>query len=228
MHISSDVGPGSQRYACSQPMHMWTRLAIASLAVFVVGCNLALPMGSQQPQRHRIGFIAAGSASSTADSLKEFRAGLGDHGYVEGDNIELDVRYADGREERFNELAAEIVPRTDVIVTGSSPPVRAIRQLSASIPVVFATVNDPVEQGLVESLARPGGNTTGLTLLAGEESSKRLQLLREMFPEIRRVAVLWNQTTAAWLDETVQAGNILGVDIVPLKFTGPEDLDALL
>ena len=206
------------------------------LGGLTVGWGLAVACGRTQlkadpprsSQRHRVGYIAPGTEGSTADSLTALRDGLLELGYVEGATIELQVRYADGREERFGQLAAELVPRVDVIVTGSSPPVRAVRQLSASIPIVFATVNDPVEQGLVASLARPGGNTTGLTLLAGEESGKRLQLLKEAFADIRRVAVLWNQTTAAWLHETMEAATKLGVEILPVQFTRPEELEPLL
>ena len=140
----------------------------------------------------RIGFLGSGSSSAMSRRTEAFRQGLRDLGYVEGKNIIIEYRYADGKSESLRELAAELVRlKVDVIVTSAIGPIRAAMEASKTIPIVFSSTADPVEDGLVSSLAKPGGNITGLSLLAPELNGKRLELLKEAFPKVSRVAFLW-------------------------------------
>jgi putative ABC transport system substrate-binding protein len=125
--------------------------------------------------------------------VEAFRQRLREHGYVEGKNIVIEYRYAEGKLERLPDLAAELVRlKVDVIVTAAGPAISAAKKASATIPIVFATAADPVGSGYVSSLARPGGNITGLSLMAPDLDGKRLELLKEAFPKVARVAFLWN------------------------------------
>src|SRR2546422_11727075 len=122
----------------------------------------------------RIGFLASRSPSSFSSETEAFRQGLRELGYVEGQNIGIEYRYAEGKTDRFADLATELVQlKVDVIVTSSTPGVLAVKKASSTIPIVFAAVNDPVASGLVASLARPGGNVTGLTNLSPDLGGKR-------------------------------------------------------
>jgi putative ABC transport system substrate-binding protein len=144
----------------------------------------------------RIGFLPPFSASSDSTRRDAFLQGLRDLGYVEGKNIAIEYRYTDGELDRLPDLAAEPVRlNVDVIVTASISAARAAKKATGTIPIVFASVGDAVESGLVSSLARPGGNATGLTFLAPELDGKRLELLKEAFPRITRVAFLWRVPT---------------------------------
>src|SRR2546426_4268246 len=135
----------------------------------------------------RIGFLASRSPSSFSSETEAFRRGLRELGYVEGQNIGIEYRYAEGKTDRFADLATELVQlKVDVIVTSSTPGVLAVKKASSTIPIVFAAVNDPVASGLVASLARPGGNVTGLTNLSPDLGGKRLELLKETFPKVTR------------------------------------------
>jgi putative ABC transport system substrate-binding protein len=171
--------------------------------------------------------------TSTGDdpSLEAFRQGLREHGYLEGQQVILEVRYSEGRDERLPELAAELVRlRSDVIVTGggaSLAPVRAAQQATSTIPIVFVNVVDPVASGLVASLARPGGNVTGLTQSAGQESAKRVQLLQEVVPGLSRVAVWGQQALQSTFQHTEDAAQALGLEVLSLVINGPDDLDAV-
>ncbi|MEK6667044.1 MAG: ABC transporter substrate-binding protein [candidate division NC10 bacterium] len=125
--------------------------------------------------------------------MEEFQQGLRDLGYVEGRNIAIERRYSEGRNDRLPDLAAALVRlKVDIIVTFETPAVQAARNVSSTIPIVFAVADDPVRSGLVASLARPGGNITGLATLALELSGKRLELLKEVVPGVSRVAFLVN------------------------------------
>ena len=141
----------------------------------------------------RIGYLHPGSAATaSAARMEAFRQGLRDLGYFEGKNIVIEWRYADGKSEAegLPELAAELVRiKVDVIVTTGTPAVRAIKRASATIPIVFAVISHPVENGIVASFARPGGNVTGLTILTEELSGKRLELLKETVPNVTRIGV---------------------------------------
>src|SRR5258706_3454226 len=148
---------------------------------------------AQQPARIlRIGILIPGSASIYSARVEAFRQRLRELGYVEGKNIVIEYRYAEGKPDRLPDLAAELVRlKADVIVAGGGQPALAAKKASATIPIVLANAADPVGTGLVSSLARPGGNITGLILMAPDLDGKRLELLKEAFPKIARVAFPW-------------------------------------
>jgi putative ABC transport system substrate-binding protein len=161
--------------------------------------------------------------------LEAARQGFRELGYVEGETIALEVRWAEGRYERMPELVAEMVRlKVDVLVVAATPGALAAKKATTTIPVVMVGVGDPVGSGLVASLARPGGNLTGLSLLTPEISGKRLQLLKEVVPKVSRVAVLRNpnnQIHAVFWQETQGAARKLGVQLQALEVRGPEDFD---
>ena len=144
----------------------------------------------------RIGFLSgSGDPSNPAISEKAFRQALRDLGYVDGKHIVIEVRYAEGKRDRIPSLVAELVQlKVDVIAAGNLTAVRAAKQATQTIPIVMVTNADPVATQLIDSLARPGGNITGLTNLNRDLSAKRLELLKEIVPNVLRVAVLWDDT----------------------------------
>ena len=154
---------------------------------------LCFSVDAQQPARiPRIGVLAAPSAFFFSARLESFRQGLRELGYVEGKNILFEYRYAEGKLDRLPDLAAELVRlKVDLILTASDPAILAAKKASLTIPIVFAVTSDPVRSGLVSSLARPGGNTTGLTNMSPDLGGKRLELLKEAFPKVTRVAFFW-------------------------------------
>ena len=150
---------------------------------------------AQQPSGRipRIGWLSPGSGATYKDVLEEYRRGMLDLGYVEGRTVETEFLYADGQPDRLPGLAAELVAhKVDIIVTSSTPGCLAAKQATTTIPIVFAASSDPLSTGVVKSLARPGGNITGLSLMAADLSAKRLELLQILVPGISRVAVLWD------------------------------------
>ncbi len=157
------------------------------LTVFLLTFSL---VEAQQPTKlHRIGYLLGASSSFYTARIDAFQQGLNELGYTEGKNIVIEYRYADGKADRLPALAVELVRlKLDVIVATTTPSVLAVKKASATIPIVFVSVADPVASGLVASLARPGGNITGLTILAPELSGKRLELLKEAVPKATRVA----------------------------------------
>jgi putative ABC transport system substrate-binding protein len=160
--------------------------------------------------------------------LEALRQGLRDLGYVEGHNIVLEYRFADGRYERLPELAAELVRlKVDVILAVGVPAVRAARHATGTIPIVFPTVPDPVGQGLVASLAQPGGNITGLSFQDPELMGKRLELLQQAVPGVTRVAYLWHAAphNARVLQELETAARALGVQLLPVEVREPYPFD---
>jgi ABC-type uncharacterized transport system substrate-binding protein len=179
----------------------------------------------------RIGFLGASTPEAWAPRVDAFRAGLRDLGYVEGKNIVIEFRFARGQYDRLPELAAELVRlKVDVIVTHSAPGALAAKQATAtnSIPVVMTNVGDAVKWGIVASLARPGGNITGDTFYVTELVAKRLELLKDAIPRVRRVAVLANPDNAA-MGQSVQAMEIaakeLNVSLLRFHARDPADLD---
>ena len=155
-----------------------------------------LPMhgfAQQSAKAARIGFLGAVSRSGYEDRVEALLAGLRDLGYVVGENLAIEFRWAEGKYDRLPELAAELVRlKVDVIVTHGAPGTRAAKHATATIPVVMATCGDAVASGIIASLARPGGNVTGNTFFSPELTAKRLQLLKETLPQIARVGVLLN------------------------------------
>jgi len=172
------------------------KAGVLSILVVVVLLAFAVIAEAQQPAKvPRIAYFSAGSASSQASRLDVFRQGLRDLGYAEGKEIVIEQRYADGKLDRVAALATELVRlKLDVIVTGGPAATRAAKEATATIPIVMGFDYDPVGSGVVASLARPGGNVTGLSSLAPEISGKQLELLKELLPRLSRVAILGNST----------------------------------
>jgi ABC-type uncharacterized transport system substrate-binding protein len=172
-----------------------------------------------------IGYLAgAGSSPNQA-----FMQGMRDLGYVEGKNIAFAYRTTEGRTERYVELAAELVTLTvDIIIADGTPAGLAAKKATSTIPIVLATSSDPVGNGLVASLARPGGNVTGLTNVGGELGGKLLELLKEVVPKLNRVAVLLRGAGPAndlFVKETELSARKMGIQLIPLTFQGPEDVE---
>lgn len=180
----------------------------------------------------RIGFLATGSLESpeTQVTLDAFRQGLRERGYMEGQNILIEYRAADGKIERFPGLANELVRlKVDLILAPNTPAARAVQQATTTIPIVVAVMGDPVGDGLVASLARPGGNITGLTFLGPELVPKRLELLKQALPKVSRVAALWHpgaygeRTTRDMAKATEAAARTLGVQLQLVGVGGPDE-----
>jgi putative ABC transport system substrate-binding protein len=187
-----------------------------------------LAVGAQTPPKiPRVGFIAGSNPAATEHTVGAFQQGLRELGYVEGQSIALEVRWAEGRMERIPELVAELVGlKMDVLVAAISPAALAAKKATSTIVMVTA---DPVGQSLVASLARPGGNVTGLSYFNEAIIAKRLELLKELVPGLVRVAVLRNPIItvhATFWQETEVAARKLGVALQPLDVRGPEDFEA--
>jgi putative tryptophan/tyrosine transport system substrate-binding protein len=145
----------------------------------------------------RIGFLGNFTAALEGNLVEPFREGLRELGYIEGQNVSIEYRWAEGQYERFPALIAELVgAKVDLIVTAGTPSALAVKQSAPSTPLVMVAVGDPVGSGLIASFARPDGNATGLTSIAPELEGKRLELLREVLPNASTVAVLWNPANA--------------------------------
>ena len=165
--------------------------------ITLVGGAVATPLGVRAQQQSGktavIGLLTRKTDASVSAQIDAFRQGLADLGWVEGRNIRIEHRDAGGQAESLLPLAVELVGlNVDVIVTVDTPPTQAAKRATSTIPIVVAVSADPVGAGLVESLARPGGNTTGLSLLAPETDQKTLELLKEALPKIRRVAMIFD------------------------------------
>jgi putative tryptophan/tyrosine transport system substrate-binding protein len=183
---------------------------------------------TQSAEKVKVGYLSANPPSDTKDALGAFRAKLHALGYIEGQNLLIESRYADGRYERLPELAAELLQlKVDTIFVYSTPGSLAAKNATSSIPIVFAGVSDPLIAGLVVSLTRPGGNVTGVTLNNPELSAKRLSLLKEVVPGMSRTAVLANpnfKASSSMVAETRAAARALGVGIQVLEVRAPQEL----
>jgi putative ABC transport system substrate-binding protein len=194
------------------------------------GAVIAWPLAAhaQQPAKlPTIGFLGTTSPSAWGKWVAAFVQRLRELGWIEGRTVAIEYRWAEGRNERFAEIAAEFVRlKVDVIVT-SGGAVAAVKQATSVIPTVFAVANDPVGGGLVASLARPGGNVTGLSLQAPDVAGKRLELLREVVPGLRRLAILANvgyPAAVLELSEVRAMARTLGVEVVPLEVRRAQDI----
>ena len=200
-----------------------------SVIAFVLVVNGAVAQAQQPTKVPRIGYLSSDSPSTIAVRIEAFRQGLRELGYVEGKNIVIEWRFAEGKADRIPSLAAELVVlKVDVIVTSGPAATRAAKEATVTIPIVTAQDPDPVGNGLVASLARPGGNITGLSTLAPEISGKRLELVKEIVPRLSRVAVLGSSTTpgnAQALRETELAARALGVQLQYLDVRGAKDIE---
>jgi putative ABC transport system substrate-binding protein len=210
------------------------RTAVQALVAFSFGLLAAVPAAEAQPlgRTVTIGFLGNSSPSLESNLVEAFREGLRQLGYVEGRNLIIKFEWAEGHQERLPALARELVRlKPEVILTAGTPGNLAAKQATQSIPIVTAIAGDAVATGLVASLARPGGNVTGLSTLAPELDGKRLELLKEAVPKLSRVAVLRNPanpfTTIAW--KAMQpAAEALGVKLQPVEASGPNELDRAL
>ena len=208
---------------------MKNAVALPSLVAAMLLCA-ALTAEAQQPARiPRIGILIPTSASIFSARVEAFRQRLRELGYVEGKNIFIEYRYADGKPERLHDLAAELVRlKVDIIVTIGPGPTLAAKKASGTIPIVFAGASDPVGTGLVSSLAQPGGNITGLSLMVPDLDGKRLELLKEAFPKVARVALLWQPSGSRGnlpLTELEPVAKALGLKLISLEVRSLDDFE---
>ena len=199
----------------------------------LAGGLLVAPLGvdAQEPRRvYKVGYLGGSSAVPMQPGMAAFREKLRDLGWVEGRNISIEMRWADGNADRLPTLAADLVALgVDVIVTQGSPATRAAKQVTATVPIVMWNTTDPVGQGFVASLARPGGNITGLSDFSGELSVKRLEILREAVPKASKVAIVFDPKHPAHVIEwrhTQAAARTLGIRVYPIEVLAAHDIDA--
>ena len=211
---------------------MW--FYIVGLPVMLALGILAAPLTveAQQPAKvSRVGFLSLLPQEQALSHIKALHEGLRGLGYIEGQNIILEYQFADGTAERLPDLVAELIHlKVDIIVTGfGTLPALAAKQATSTIPIVFSFVADPVGSGIVASLARPGGNITGLSTLAAGLAGKRVELLKEILPQLSRVAILLNPATPAAtqaLRETQAIAATWGIQLQPLEVRTPEDFES--
>ena len=209
------------------------KAAVPSILVAVVLLAVAVLAEAQQAKKvPRIGYLSSSDAASESNRFEAIRLALRELGYIEGQNIATEYRYAEGKQDRLPGLAAELVRlKVDIIViAGGTIPIRAAKNATKTIPIVMSGGGaDPVEAGLVESLARPGGNVTGITNISGELGGKRLELLKEAVPKVARVAVLFQSTIPSSVlelkDVLPVAARALGLTLQPLEIRGADDFE---
>jgi putative ABC transport system substrate-binding protein len=197
--------------------------------IAITGSAAAWPLAARAQQagkKYVVGRLSAGSASILSDLITE---DLRELGWVEGENVEFERRYAEYRLERLPELAADLVRlKVDVILAVGTPATLAAKRATSTIPIVITDSADPLGSGLVASLAQPGGNVTGMSLMVPDIGGKRLELLKELLPRLARVAVLWNAANPALariFKEVQAAGRTLGIEVQSLEVQQPDDFD---
>jgi putative ABC transport system substrate-binding protein len=202
------------------------------VTLFLLSASLGTAAAQPREKMPRIGYLSPGFATDPirARFLQALRQGLRELGYVEGQNIAIESRWAEGVYDRLSALAADLVrSKVDVIVASSGAATQAARQATRTIPIVMSLVNDPVGSGLVASLARPGGNVTGLTVMSPDLLGKRLELLKAVVPKLSRVALLrnpGNPADTAMLREAEAAARALGVRLQPLEARNSQEIDS--
>jgi putative ABC transport system substrate-binding protein len=202
----------------------------------ITGSLLAARLAAEAQQStriYRIGLLIGASEAFAAPYIEIFRQALRDLGYVEGRNITIELRYADGHYDRLRVLAADLVRlKVDIVVTEGTPPTRAATQATTTIPIVMTVTGDPVAAGLVTNLARPGGNLTGASFFLPELGAKRLQLLKEAIPTLSRVVIVWNPSNAVHgpaVKRIETTAKTLRIDVQHIKIQAPADVgDALV
>jgi ABC-type uncharacterized transport system substrate-binding protein len=196
------------------------RTIITLCAMLLALCFTA--EAQQSPKIPRVGILFIGGRDQP--HLESFKQGMRERGYTEGKNVFFEYRYAEGNYDRLPDLAADLVQKkVDVIVTTSSISAQAARKVTSTVPIVM-TSGGALERGMVESLAKPGGNLTGLTVLAADLSGKRVELLKEAFPKSRRVAALWSRVSLGF-KETQDAAKALSVPLHPIELREAGDID---
>jgi putative tryptophan/tyrosine transport system substrate-binding protein len=195
------------------------------------GTAAAWPLSTRAQQSAKppiIGYLSPGSASNQSQWTAAFVRRLHELGWIEGRTVEIEYRWAEGHAERLSEYAAELVRlKVNIIVTSSTPPTIAARRATSVIPIVFAPSGDPVGSGLVASLARPGGNVTGLSIQTPDIAGKRVELLRDVVPNLRRLAILANENNPVIMreaEEVQAAAHALGVEVAPLNVRQAGDI----
>jgi putative ABC transport system substrate-binding protein len=195
------------------------------------GAAAAWPLAARAERSAKlptIGYLGSSTASAQSQWVAAFVQRLNDHGWIEGRTIAVQYRWAEGRIERFREIAREFARlKVDIIVTAGTTPVLAAKQAVSNVPIVFAVASDPVGNGLVASLAHPGGNITGLSIQQTDLAAKKLELLREAVPDFRRLAILANVGSPASVlekDEVEAAARTFSLDVVPVEIRRAEDL----
>ncbi len=207
------------------------RAAVQALVTLSLGLLAALPAAeAQRPARlPHVGIVWVGGPRTIAHFHEAFLQGLRDHGYVQGQTIAVEARYADGRAERLPSLMTELAAlKPDVIVAPAASITRAAKQVTSTIPIVMANVFDPVALGFVASLPKPGGNITGIANLSEDLTAKRLQLLKEAVPKASRVAVLWDRASPAreaYGKILPAAARALGLSLHTLEVGGPDEFE---
>jgi len=201
-------------------------ISAATLSLFAVPLAAEAQQAAKIP---RIGFLGNATAALEANLVGPFREGLRELGYLEGRNLLIEYRWAEGQYERFPALIAELIAlKVDVIVTAGTPASLAVKRATTPIPLVMVAVGDPVATGLVASLARPGGNITGLTSISPELDGKRLELLREVVPKLSHIAVLWNAASPLQVvaeKQTQAAAQVLRMKVLSLGVRTPEEIE---
>jgi putative ABC transport system substrate-binding protein len=205
-------------------------LSITALMFVVTVCFLAVPPADAQSTAtvYRVGILSGGP--STSKPIEAFRQGLRELGWIEGQNIVIEHRFAEGNSERLPGFAADLVRlKVDVIAAGPTPPVVAARNATGTIPIVMLGAAEPVELGLIASLARPGGNITGLSWSVNLEIiGKGLQILKEALPKVRHVAILWNSSNPAQaiaIKDVKASARLAGVQLLLLDVRGPDEFE---
>ncbi len=205
--------------------------ALALIVMLTLGTLVAPLTAGAQPAKKvpRIGVLYATAPASASQNVEAFSQGLREHGYLEGQNIVVERRYGEARPERMAELAAELVRlKVDVIVTSTDQAIAAVKQQTRMIPIVMVFSSDPVGTGFVASLARPGGNITGLTSISPELSAKRMELLKEVIPGLSRVAIMWNPDVRGNLlqyKETAEAARSLHLQLQSVEVSQADDIE---
>lgn len=183
-------------------------------------------------KKFRVGMLLPVAPADAASNVEAFRQGLRALGYIDGQHFTIEPRYSEGRDARLRDLAADLVKqKVDVLVTWGTPAARAAKDATATVPIVTAAIVDPVGTGLIDGLARPGGNLTGVTSGGAELSRKSLHLLTELVPGVARIAVLWNPASPPQLvmfRETQLAADLLKVRLQSIRVSDPAELDSAL
>ncbi len=190
-----------------------------------------LAAGAQQPAIPMIGFLSSGSSDAYAEYAAGFREGLKQFGYVEGQNVAIEYRWAEGQYDRLHDLAADLVRRqvAVIVASGGPPPAVAAKTATSTIPIVFSSVDDPIKLGLVASLNRPSGNATGMSLFRTELVAKQLELLRELMPKVHVIGVLVNPTSPnaeSYVSDIREAARILDRQLSIANASSTADIDA--